>query len=80
MQRLREIYVIVVWIILGILVKFDNPNIVLMGGYDGVEGSHRCDGYECGDWITMNTLYCSRSEVYRRMSSYMYNLTYDSMA
>ena len=43
--------------------------IVLMACYDGVEGFYRWDSYECGDWFTMNTLYCSRSKVYRRMSS-----------
>ena len=40
---------IVVWIILGILVKFDDPNMVLMGCYDGVEGFYRWDSHECGD-------------------------------
>ena len=59
---------IVVWIILGILIKVDDPNIVLMS-YDWVEGLYRCDSYECDDWITMNILYCSHLKVYRKMPS-----------
>ena len=35
-KDLENYLFIVVWIIQGILVKFDDPNIVLMGFYDGI--------------------------------------------